>query len=194
MMVSEIGSACCFGLLITIPEFIIPERAQIMTRWSPPLADKTEQLKYTHIIAQIIESHGATQSELIPILKDVNQEIGYLPSEALDQISNSLKISCNLVYSVASFYNMLSLEPRGRHTIKYCESAPCHIAGGSQVLETLKKLLDLETGESSPDGRWTLTTTSCLGVCGVGPVILIDEDIHGNINPEQIPEILARYK
>jgi NADH-quinone oxidoreductase subunit E len=158
------------------------------------MIDKTEQHQYTHIIANIIDSHGATHSELIPILKDVNQEIGYLPPEALDQISNSLKISCNLVYSTASFYNMLSLEPRGRHTIKFCESAPCHIVGGEQVFEALKKNLDLETGQSSPDGRWTLTTTSCLGVCGVGPVIVIDEDIHGNLTPEQIPEILARYK
>ena len=157
------------------------------------MVDKIEH-QYTQIIVKIIDSHDATRSELIPILKDANREIGYLPPEALDQISNTLKVSCNLVYSVASFYNMLSLEPRGRHTIKYCESAPCHIVGGSQVLETLKDLLDLETGKNSPDGRWTLTTTSCLGVCGVGPVIVIDEDIYGNLDPEQIPEILARYK
>ena len=158
------------------------------------MIDKTEQHQYAQIVAQVIESHGAVRSELVPILKDVNQEIGYLPPEALDQISNTLKVSCNQVYSVASFYNMLSLEPRGRHTIKFCESAPCHIVGGGQVLETLKKILDLETGESSPDGRWTLTTTSCLGVCGVGPVIVIDEDIYGNLDTEQIPEILARYQ
>ena len=158
------------------------------------MIDKTEQHEYSRIVASIIESHGAVRSELVPILKDVNREISYLPPEALDQISNALKISCNLVYSVASFYNMLSLEPRGCHIIKFCESAPCHIVGGDRVLAALINHLELEIGESSPDGKWTLTTTSCLGVCGVGPVIIIDEDIYGNLDPEQIPEILARYK
>jgi NADH-quinone oxidoreductase subunit E len=158
------------------------------------MLDTTEQHPYTQIVAEVIAAHGTSRSELIPILKDVNQKISYLPPEALDQISSTLKVSCNLVYSTASFYNMLSLEPRGRHTIKFCESAPCHIVGGEAFFEALKKNLDLETDQSSPDGRWTLTTTSCLGVCGVGPVIVIDEDIHGNLTPEQIPEILARYK
>ena len=158
------------------------------------MIDKTEPHPYSEIVAQVIASHGSVRSELIPILKDINQKISYLPPEALDQISTTLKVSCNLVYSTASFYNMLSLEPRGRHTIKFCESAPCHIVGGEQVLETLKNILDLETGQSSPDGRWTLTTTSCLGVCGAGAVIVIDEDIYDNLDPQQIPEILARYK
>jgi NADH-quinone oxidoreductase subunit E len=154
-------------------------------------ADKQE---YTQIVTQIIDAHGTSREELIPILHDAHREFGFLPPEVLEEISMALKVPRGRIYSVASFYHMLSLEPRGRHTIKYCESAPCHVAGGNKVLEALKEALNLEAGESSPDGRWTLTTTSCLGVCGVGPVIIINDDIYGNLQPEQIPEILARYR
>lgn len=158
------------------------------------MIETAEKQEYTQVVAQIIDVHGTTHDELIPILHDTHREIGYLPPEALEQISKALRIPRGRIYSVASFYHMLSLEPRGRHTIKYCNSAPCHVAGGNQVLEALKDALNLEAGESSPDGRWTLTTTSCLGVCGVGPVIIIDDDIYGNLQSEQIPEILARYR
>ncbi len=88
---------------------------------------------------------------------------------------------------------MLSTKPRGKHVIQFCESAPCHVVGGREVWQTLKETLNLEVGETTPDGNWTLITTSCLGLCGVGPVIMIDEDAYGNVTPSQIPAILARY-
>jgi NADH:ubiquinone oxidoreductase subunit E len=94
---------------------------------------------------------------------------------------------------VASFYHMLSTKPRGRHVIQFCESAPCHVAGGRQVWQTLQDELGLEPGQTSADGKWTLVTASCLGICGVGPVLIVDEDIYGNVGPERVPEILGRY-
>ena len=77
--------------------------------------------------------------------------------------------------------------------VQFCESAPCHVVGGRQVWASLLDHLKIGPGETSPDGNWTLITTSCLGVCGVGPVIIIDDDIYGNVAPDQIAEILARY-
>ena len=77
--------------------------------------------------------------------------------------------------------------------IKFCESAPCHVVGGRQVWEALQESLQLKSGETTQDGKWTLETVSCLGVCAVGPVIVIDDDIYGNLDPKQISEILARY-
>ena len=97
------------------------------------------------------------------------------------------------MFSVATFYQMLSTKPRGRHLIQFCESAPCHVVGGREVWTALQGALKLDPGETSADGKWTLRTTSCLGVCAVGPVIVIDEDIYGNITPKQVPEILGRY-
>jgi NADH-quinone oxidoreductase subunit E len=104
-----------------------------------------------------------------------------------------LRVPQSQLFSVATFYHMLSTEKRGRHVIQFCESAPCHVAGGRQVWQTLQDAVAIKSGETTPDGKWTLITTSCLGVCGVGPVIIIDDDIYGNVSPEQVSEILARY-
>jgi NADH-quinone oxidoreductase subunit E len=144
-------------------------------------------------VQDAVSRHGATREELIPILNDVNRTVGYLPREALEEISRLLRVPQSQLFSVATFYHMLSTEKRGRHVIQFCESAPCHVAGGRQVWQTLQEAVALKSGETSPDGKWTLITTSCLGVCGVGPVIIIDDEIYGNVSPEQVSEILARY-
>lgn len=151
-------------------------------------------------IKQAIEHHGKSREALIPILSEVNRVFGYIPAEAFREIKNQINLPGNQVFvsesqlfGLATFYQMISTKPVGRHVIRFCESAPCHVMGGRQLIQALKEQLQLNPGETSPDGRWTLMTTSCLGVCGVGPVILVDEDIYGNVLPEQLGEILARY-
>ena len=141
-----------------------------------------------------VEHYGASQDELIPILNDVNRAIGYLPGEALDEVSRLIKVPKSQLFSVASFYRMLSTKPRGTHVIQFCESAPCHVAGGREVFEAIQRTLKIEEGQTTPDGKWTLITTSCLGVCGVGPVMMIDDEVIGNLDPKQIPSILAKYE
>ncbi|MEJ5201246.1 MAG: NADH-quinone oxidoreductase subunit NuoE [Anaerolineales bacterium] len=140
-----------------------------------------------------IKEHGTSREELIPILNDINRKIGYLPQEALEEVSRRLRLAKSQVFAVTTFYRMLSTKPRGRHVIQFCESAPCHVVGGREVWETLQDILKISEDETTPDGKWSLVTTSCLGICGVGPVIVIDDDIYGNVTPEQIPDILARY-
>jgi NADH:ubiquinone oxidoreductase subunit E len=144
-------------------------------------------------VSDAVERYGNQREELIPILNDVNRTLGYLPAEALEEISQRLRVPKSQLFSVASFYQMLSTKQRGTHVIKFCESAPCHVVGGRQVWQALQSELQLKAGETSPDGKWTLETVSCLGVCAVGPVIVIDDDIYGNVEPKQIAEILARY-
>ncbi len=145
-------------------------------------------------VEKAIQQHGDTRDELIPILTDVNRALGYLPAQALEEISRKLKSPRAQLFSVASFYQMLATKPRGKHVIQFCESAPCHVVGGREVWQALQEAVQLESGETSEDGNWTLITTSCLGLCGVGPVIVVDEDAYGNLTPDQIPAILARYK
>jgi NADH-quinone oxidoreductase subunit E len=145
-------------------------------------------------VSDAIERHGNQREELIPILTDVNRTLGFLPAEALEKIGVRLRVPKSQLFSVASFYQMLSTKPRGTHVIKFCESAPCHVVGGRQVWEALQDSLQLKNGETSQDGKWTLETVSCLGICAVGPVIVIDDDIYGNLDPKQISEILARYE
>ena len=153
-----------------------------------------DEKQIIEIVHSAVEHFGSKKEELIPILSKVNNEIGHLPNEALVEISNKLGLPKSKVNGVASFYHMLSTKPRGRHVIKFCESAPCHVAGGREVWSALQELLQISSGQTSPDGKWTLETTSCLGVCAVGPVMIIDDDIYGNITPVSIPDILAKYE
>jgi len=145
------------------------------------------------VVQAAVERHGATVEALIPVLTEVNRALGYLPADALAEVSRRLRVPKSQLFSVASFYQMLSTKPRGRHVIQFCESAPCHVVGGREVWQTLQDELELTPGETSADGKWTLVTTSCLGICGVGPVIMVDDDIYGNVGPDRVPDILARY-
>ena len=152
------------------------------------------------IVSEAIGKHGAKQDALIPILSEINHELGYIPAEAFQEVRRQLKaeeehnfVSESQLFGLASFYDMLSTKPRGRHVIKFCENAPCHVVGGKAIWDLLCETLDLQNGGTTPDRKWTLVTTSCLGLCSVGPVVLIDDDLYGNVNPDQIGNILARY-
>jgi len=154
----------------------------------------TENRDVSAVVEKAIAHHGDTAEALVPILSEVNDKLGYLTVDVLTQISQSLHIPGSQLISTASFYRLLSTKPRGKHVIRFCESAPCHVMGGRQIWQTLQETLGLGPGETSADGKWTLLTTSCPGVCGVGPVMMIDDDIYGNLAPERVPEILALYE
>ena len=153
------------------------------------------------IVLEAIEKHGAKRDALIPILSEINHALGYIPAEAFQEVRKQLNaeeehvyVSKSQLFGLASFYDMLSTKPRGRHVIKFCENAPCHVVGGKAIWDTLSETLNLKNGETTPDNKWTLVTTSCLGLCSVGPVVLIDDDLYGNVDPDQIEDILARYE
>jgi len=153
------------------------------------------------LVREAIDKHGAERDALIPILSEVNHTLGYIPAEAFQEIHRQLNaeerpvyVSKGQLFGLASFYDMLSTRPRGRHVIKFCENAPCHVVGGKAVWDTLSETLNLKNGETTTDQKWTLVTTSCLGLCSVGPVVLIDDDLYGNVSPDRIDEILERYE
>jgi NADH:ubiquinone oxidoreductase subunit E len=153
------------------------------------------------LVQEAIEKHGARRDALIPILSEINHVLGYIPAEAFKEVRKQLQspeeqvfVSESQLYGLASFYDMLSTKPRGRHVIKFCENAPCHVVGGKAVWDTLRETLQLRNGETTPDKKWTLVTTSCLGLCSVGPVVLIDDDLYGNVSPDQIDAILEGYE
>ena len=153
------------------------------------------------LVQEAIEKHGARRDALIPILSEINHVLGYIPAEAFQEVRRQLQspeeqvfVSESQLYGLASFYDMLSTKPRGRHVIKFCENAPCHVVGGKAVWDTLCDTLQLKNGETTPDKKWTLVTTSCLGLCSVGPVVLIDDDLYGNVSPNQVDDILEGYE
>jgi len=143
---------------------------------------------------RVIDAHRADREALVEILREVNDENGHLTRDHLQRIAERTNLPLSEVYSVASFYSLISLEPLGRHVIRLCQDAPCHVAGGREVWEALEQELGILFGETTLDERWSLQTTSCIGACAVGPVMMVDSDIYGNLTPEKVCEIIARYR
>lgn len=153
------------------------------------------------VVQAAVEKHGNKHDALIPILTEINHVFGYVPGKAFREVRKQLHnpaeqefIAESQLFTLASFYDMLSTRPRGRHVIKFCENAPCHVVGGKAVWDAVRDNLNINNGETTPDNKWTLVTTSCLGLCSVGPVLLVDDDMYGNVTPEQIPDILGNYE
>jgi NADH:ubiquinone oxidoreductase subunit E len=163
-------------------------------------AIEPKEMDLDEVVKLAVQHHGASREAVISILGEVNQAFGYIPTEALGKIrrlinspEEGLFLADSHIYAIASFYQMFSLQPNGRHIIRFCESAPCHVVGALEVLEAIQRHLGIQIGETTEDGQWSLLPTSCLGVCGVGPVFLIDEDLYGNLTAENAAGILAKY-
>ncbi len=164
------------------------------------MMEETKDLDIAALVEAAVEKHGARPDAVIPILSEINRALGYIPVAALPEIRRHIHapqekvfLADSHLFSAASFYELFSLKPLGRHVVRFCESAPCHVMGGRQVLESLQDELGLQPGETSGDMKWSLLMTSCLGVCGVGPVFLVDDDIYGNVTAEKVSGILAKY-
>ena len=143
------------------------------------------------LVEELIEQYGDSQEALVEILREMNQEKGHLTRTDLDAVAQGLNVSQSTVYSVASFYSLISLKPLGKHVIRFCEDAPCHVAGGAAIWEALEQEIGVPFGETTLDGQWSLLPTSCIGACAVGPVMMIDDDIYGNLTPDKVREILS---
>lgn len=153
------------------------------------------------LVEKVVKEHGATRDAIVPILSEINRQLGYIPGAALPEIRRRIQepeegvfLADSHLYSAVSFYQMFSLRPIGRHVIRFCESAPCHVVGGRQLMEALQNESGLQPGETSEDKKWSFLLTSCLGVCSAGPAFLVDEDIYGKVAPERVADILRRYE
>lgn len=146
------------------------------------------------IVNEIVTRHEGNKHELVAVLNDVQKTLGYLPESALIQVADGLDIPLSKVYGVATFYTLLSIKPMGKHVIRVCESAPCHLLGANSLIDVLRKELRISVGETTKCGTFTLEHTSCLGLCGVAPAIMIDDEVFGNLMPDDIPAILEKYK
>ncbi len=118
----------------------------------------------------------------------------YLTPEDLALAAEYLGLPLSRVRDAVTFYTMFSLHPRGKHVIRVCDSPNCHLFGAWSVVEELQRLLGVGVGETTPDGLFTLELTSCLGACGVAPVMMVDDEVFGNLTPQKLREILARLK
>jgi NADH:ubiquinone oxidoreductase subunit E len=172
-----------------------------VTQTASQTPSETRERRLDQIIEAAVEHHGAVRDAVIPILHEINAAFGFVPTEALGKIRRVLNrpeeglfLADSQLFAITSFYQMFSLKQTGRHIVRYCASAPCHVVGGRQVIHAVKECLGLGPGQTGVDGQFTLLETSCLGICAVGPVILVDDDIYGNLTPERIPWVLAKYR
>jgi NADH-quinone oxidoreductase subunit E len=141
-------------------------------------------------IESIIDEYEAEQGWLISILQDIQAEYRYLPQEALEYVAKRLKIPRVQVFGVATFFRAFSLKPRGRHQIHVCMGTTCHVRGSKKVLEALERKLGIKAGDTTLDSEYTLETVNCLGACALGPVVVKNEEYHGQMNPLKVGRLL----
>lgn len=145
------------------------------------------------LIDDILNKHKREKSKIIGILRDAQEEFHYLPKEALVYIAKNLQIPLSQIYSLATFYRAFSLKPRGKHLVTVCLGTACHVRGGARIAENLKRELNIEIGETTKDGLFTLETVNCLGACALGPLTVIDGKYYGHMSTSKIGKIIKTF-
>jgi NADH:ubiquinone oxidoreductase subunit E len=155
----------------------------------------------THLVAvnQILKKYEYNKAKLIPILQEVQAEYKYLSKDIISYVATSLDMPPAKVYGVVTFYAHFTLEPKGKYVFKLCDGTACHVKKSHGILEALYEKLNLSEEKSTSDDMiFTVETVSCLGACGLAPVMLVNEDVYGQVTPEQavqiIDDILAKEK
>lgn len=131
---------------------------------------------------------------LVSILQDVQAELGYLPREALTEISRVMDVPLSQVYGVATFFKAFSLVPRGRHLIQVCLGTACHVRGSEKILDTVERELGIKPGESDRDLDFSLETVNCVGACALGPIVIVDGNYSGEMKIDAVKPLLDSYK
>lgn len=160
-----------------------------MTSIKVKLKEKdVEQLK------QVCKDFDNKQGELINVLHKAQGIFGYLPAEVQEVVARELNVSVAKVFGVVTFYSYFTMIPKGRHPISICTGTACYVRGAEKVLDEFKKRLNIKVGETSPDGKFSLSCLRCVGACGLAPVVLIGEKTYGRVSPEGVKDILKDYE
>jgi len=144
-------------------------------------------------VDEIIGRYPAQQGVLIQLLLDMQSEFNWIPKEAILSISARLQIPVSQVYRVASFYQAMSLTPRGRHVVSVCLGTACHVRGGPRIMDKVEESLNIKAGETTQDMKFTVERVNCLGCCALGPVVVVDKDYYGKVAPAKVKEVLKSY-
>lgn len=150
--------------------------------------------KMCKTIDEIVARHQ-TSKPIVAILQDIQEEYRYLPKEALLYLADSINVSIAKIYSVATFYENFSLEPKGKYVIRICDGTACHVRKSIPILNALRKELSLTDGKNTTDDQlFTVETVSCLGACGLAPVMTINDKVYPAMTPESAKSLLAELK
>jgi NADH-quinone oxidoreductase subunit E len=142
-------------------------------------------------VCKILDKYNRNPAKLIPILQEVQEEYRYLPEQVMNFIATSLSIPPAKVYGVATFYSHFTLTPKGQYVVRICDGTACHVKGSIKILDAIREKLRLKEGSTTTeDMLFTIETVSCLGACGLAPVMVINEDVHGQVTPENAAKLI----
>jgi NADH:ubiquinone oxidoreductase subunit E len=144
-------------------------------------------------VNRIISEHGNEPSSIVPVLQDINAKYNWLPPGAVRRVSEAVGLPLARVLRIATFYNMFSFKPRGKHLIRVCTGTACHVKGAARILDRLESKLEIKVGGTTEDMRFSLEAVRCLGCCGLAPVLTVNDDVHGKATPGEFVKVLDRY-
>jgi len=143
---------------------------------------------------EILKPWREKKGGMIPILQGVQHEFGFLREDVLKEISEELRMPLAEIYGIATFYAQFHLKPRGRNIIRVCRGTACHVRGSLKILEKVKDILKVEENGTTEDLRFTLEPVACLGACGLAPVVMVNDETFGRLNPDSVQPILDKFQ
>ena len=145
-------------------------------------------------IETLLKGRGARPFDVMEALQDIQEEFRYLPEEAMCRVSEELDVPLIEVFRLANFYKAFSLKPRGRHLITVCEGTACHVQGAPRIVEEVLAQLEVQPGETTKDGDFTVETVNCVGACALAPVVIIDGEYYDHVTPADLRDILETIR
>jgi NADH-quinone oxidoreductase E subunit len=145
-------------------------------------------------IGEGINPQSQEERDLLVLLERAQSRSGYLSQELITELAESLGLSISEVYGVASFYSFLSVKPQGRNVIRICKSIPCYLKDAQTIIEGVRKEIGIKPGETTADGRFSFQLTNCIGACDRAPAMMVNNDVHVDLTPKKISQILKAYK
>lgn len=142
----------------------------------------------------VIDELKHDKSNLMVVMQEAQEIYGYLPFEVQNMIAEGMGVSLEKVYGVSTFYAQFALSPKGKYNISVCLGTACYVKGSGAVLDKISEVLGIEADECTPDGKFSLCACRCIGACGLAPVMTVNDDVYGKVTPDQVEEILAKYK
>ncbi len=174
-------------------QIIIPPMPETETKQKMRSTEKTKDHKYIEL-DKVLDSYRGEKGELIRVLHSAQKIFGYLPQEVQAYVALKMDIPVSEVNGVVTFYTLFVTEPKGKHTVNVCMGTACYVKGAGEIMEKLKEELKLDAQETSTDGLLTVRSTRCIGACGMAPVMTVDEEVHGRLNPADLAGILKKYQ
>ena len=142
----------------------------------------------------IVTRYRGKKGVAIPLLADIQKTVGYIAEEAVDYVARELDLPAAELFGVATFYAMFRMRPEGKHVVRLCRGAACHVQGSARIGEQLQRHLGVSEGETTSDGVFSLQYVACLGCCSLAPVMMVDGEVHGRLTPEKAVDVLESYR